>query len=281
MFIVILANFFVFLFGLCIGSFLNCIIYRLEQEKTLKGRSFCPECKHNLSWKDLFPVFSWVFLGGKCRYCKKKISIYYPIIELVSGVLFVLVFNFLGFDWKLKIGNWKLIELCLMFYITSSLIVIFVYDLKHYLIPDVVLFPAIIITFLYRLFENLFIGSFIGNWELKIGNFTPLISYFFAVIIASGFFLIIFLLSKGRAMGFGDVKLAILMGLLLGFPNILVALFLAFFFGAIIGIILMVFNRKSFKSEIPFGPFLITGTFITLFFGEKIINWYFKMFLIV
>jgi prepilin signal peptidase PulO-like enzyme (type II secretory pathway) len=105
-----------------------------------------------------------------------------------------------------------------------------------------------------------------------------ILNYLLAVLIGSGFFLAIFLVSKGVAMGFGDVKLAILLGLLLGFPNILVGLFLAFFFGAIIGIIMMFFGKKGFKSEIPFGPFLITGTFLAMFWGQQIISWYLNLF---
>jgi len=157
-----------------------------------------------------------------------------------------------------------LLALCFMLYVSCSMIVIFVYDLKHYLIPDNVLFPAIIITFMYRLFS----GVFIGNWELEIGHFL------LAALIASGFFLSIFLISRGKWMGFGDVKLAILLGLVLGFPNILVALFLSFFFGAIIGIILMSLKKKGLKSEVPFGPFLIAGTIIALFWGSQIVSWY-------
>jgi prepilin signal peptidase PulO-like enzyme (type II secretory pathway) len=245
---------FVFVIGTCIGSFLNCFIYRLEHKKTLKGRSFCPQCKHQLSWKDLFPVFSYLFLKGKCRYCRKKISIQYPIVEFFTGLIFLIIF--------LKFQFSPILEIVFLFYISSVLIIIFVYDFRKYLIPDKVLFPAIAIVFIFRL----------------VFKFSLLSNYFLAILIGSGFFLFIFLISKGNWMGFGDVKLAILMGLLLGFPNILVALFLAFFSGSIIGIALMIFGKKKLKSEIPFGPFLITGTFIALFCGEKITNWYTSFF---
>lgn len=276
----VLISFFVFLFGLCIGSFLNCVIYRLEQNKKINGRSFCPHCKHNLFWKDLFPVFSFLFLGGKCRYCRKKISIQYPLVELATGILFILIFWSLGFDWGLGFRIWDLIRLCFMFYFLCSMIIIFVYDLKHYLIPDAVLLPAIIVAFLYRLFDNLAIRQLdlTGNWKLEIGNSATILNYFLAVLIASGFFLFIFLISGGKWMGFGDVKLAVLLGLFLGFPNILTALFLAFFFGAAIGLMLMALGKKGLKSEIPFGPFLITGTFIALFLGEGIMQWYARLF---
>jgi len=254
-----LIGFFVFIFGLIIGSFLNCVIYRLEKDKKITGRSFCPKCKHKLSWLDLFPVFSWIFLGGKCRYCSKKISIQYPLVELATAFVFLfLASGQIELTWRV------VVNLLFFFYIFSSLIVIFVYDLKHYLIPDIVLFPAIIITAILRV--------------LQVFNLNPqslvFWNYFLAVVIASGFFFLIWLVSRGKWMGFGDVKLAILMGLLLGVERVLVALFLAFMLGAIVGIVMMILHKKGLKSEIPFGPFLILGTVIALFWGPIIIKWY-------
>ena len=276
MFINYLVIFFVFIFGLCIGSFLNCVIYRLEQKKSLKGRSFCPHCKHKLLWKDLFPVFSFLFLKGKCRYCHKKISIQYPLVELATGLIFIIIFN-LKFEILNQFEIFKFLNLAFLFYIAGSLIVIFVYDLKQYIIPDKVLFPAIIITFIFRILEFWNLGLF-RNFKLEIGNSATILNFLLAALIASGFFFIIWLISGGRWMGFGDVKLAILMGFLLGMPNVLAALFLAFLFGAIIGIILMVFKKKSLKSEIPFGPFLIAGTFAAIIYGNQIIQWYLNFF---
>lgn len=247
---------FVFLLGLCIGSFLNCFVYRLEHKKSIMGRSFCPHCKHTLSWLDLFPVFSFLCLAGKCRYCKKKISWQYPLVEFITATLFVLIAAIYGFD---------LLKLCFLFYIACALIIIFVYDLRHYIIPDRVLLPAIIISLLYRL--------------AQVFNHGYILNYIFAAIFASGFFGLIYFLSKGRWMGFGDVKLAILLGLLLGWPAIVVGLFLSFLFGAVIGLTLMGLKKKGLKSEIPFGPFLITGTFVAMLWGSQIISWYFNLFL--
>ncbi len=253
-FIYFLFGVFVFVLGLVVGSFLNCFVYRLEKKESIKGRSFCPNCRHQLSWHDLFPIFSFLFLMGKCRHCKKKISWQYPAVEVATAMIFLLIFSALSGPAPV----WNFLGLAFLFYIASSLVIIFIYDLKHYIIPDRVLFPAIIITIIYRLLEN----------------FPLFLNYFWAVAVASGFFLFIFLISRGRWMGFGDVKLAVLMGLLLGLPNVLVALFLAFFFGAVIGVILMVRGKKKLKSEIPFGPFLILGTFITLLWGNLIVAWY-------
>ena len=264
-----LLDIFVFLFGLCVGSFLNCFIYRLEQKKKITGRSFCPHCKHTLKWQDLIPVLSFLFLRGKCRYCGKKISTQYPLVEIATGLIFLLILNHSTERFALVLGQNNYLQIIVLvfslafwFYVASSLIIIFIYDLKHYLIPDKVLFPAIIITFFYNLFVN----------------FSLIANFLIAVVIASGFFLTIFLVSKGKWMGFGDVKLAVLMGLLLGVKNALVALFLAFFLGAVVSIILIILNRKKLKSEIPFGPFLIAGTFLAMFWGQPIFLWYLNMF---
>jgi len=265
-------NLFVFLFGLIVGSFLNCVIYRLEQKQSfLGGRSFCPHCKHTLSWQDLIPVFSFLFLKGKCRYCQKRISWQYPLVEIATGILFVLLLNYELGIMNYEIFSFKFIAYFLFLILNSSfLILIFVYDLKHFIIPDKVVFPAIIIALGFRVWD------LISHWSLEFGVFHP----FIAAFGASGFFLLIVLISRGKWMGVGDIKLAFLMGLLLGFPYILVALFFSFLIGAIIGIGLILAKRKTMKSEVPFGPFLVIGTFIALFLGEIIINWYWNLFTI-
>jgi len=281
----------IFLFGLTVGSFLNCVIYRLEKnESFLRGRSYCPNCKHKLSWRDLIPLLSFIELRGKCRYCQEKISWQYPIVETATALLFLIIFNsqFLiskQFSWTPSGGLpagllFNFLNLFYYWIIVSFLIVIFVYDLKHYIIPDEIIFPVIAMPILYRFFEVLkFINWYLfRNWKLEIGNFQPLLNSLLSAISASAFFLVIFLVSRGRWLGFGDVKLAFFMGLFLGFPNILVALFSAFFSGAIIGIGLILTKKKTLKSEVPFGPFLVAGTFIALFFGNQIINWYLNIF---
>lgn len=239
-----------FILGLMVGSFLNCVIYRLEQGKSfLKGRSFCPNCKHQLSWQDLIPIFSFIILRGHCRYCQKKISIQYPLVEFFTGIIFVLIY-LLRSD---LLGRSDL--LIFNFVVSCFFIIIFVYDLKHYIIPDKVVFPAIGIALIF--------------------NFLNILS----AVGAAGFFFLIVLISRGKGMGIGDIKLAFLMGLFLGWPNIIVALFLAIFLGAIMGIGLIISGKKTLKSEVPFGPFLTIGVFLALFWGEKIINFYFNLFL--
>jgi len=245
----------VFILGLFIGSFLNCVIYRLEIKKSfLKGRSFCPNCKHVLSWQDLVPVFSFLFLNGKCRYCKKRISIQYPFVELLTGLLFLSIYLFQPF----------VINMVFWLIISSLLVIIFVYDSRHFIIPDKVLFPAIIISLIYLVL----------SYPVSVAN------HVLSALGASLFFLVIVLFTRGKGMGMGDVKLAILIGLLLGFPKVVASLFFAFLIGAIIGIGLILLKKKTLKSEVPFGPFLIIGIYIALFYGDKIINWYLNLFIL-
>jgi len=252
---------FIFILGLIVGSFLNCVIYRLEQGKSfVGGRSFCPHCKHVLGGLDLIPVLSFLILRGKCRYCQKPISLQYPLVELATAILFVSIF-------RLQFGG-DPFSAIFSGLVACFLIIIFVYDLKYYIIPDKVVYPAIAVALIF-------------NFQFLIFNQFPVFKFsILSAVGAAAFFLFIVLVSKGKWMGVGDIKLAFLMGLVLGFPNILVALFLAFFIGAIIGIGLIVFGRKTFKSEVPFGPFLVAGTFLALFFGKEIINWYLNLILL-
>jgi len=250
---------FVFLFGLVVGSFLNCVIYRLETGKSfLIGRSFCPQCKRKLAVLDLIPVFSFLFLKGRCRYCKKRISVQYPLVEIAVGFLFLLFF-------EIRFPVWEIGFLAVIF---CFLLIIFVYDLKHYIIPDKIIYPAILISGIWYLASGIFLNLYTKYEILNI---------IYAAFGAAAFFLAIVLVSRGRWMGIGDIKLGFLMGLLLGFPSILTALFLAFLMGAIIGVGLIIFGRKTLKSEVPFGPFLVGGTFMAMFYGERIINWYLSL----
>ena len=273
----------IFILGLIIGSFLNVVICRLESgEKIINDRSRCPHCQHNLTWRDLIPVLSFVFLKGRCRYCQRSVSLQYPVVEMATAIIFILIFNF-QFSISMEQGLQPdfvefglkpllqfLISVSFYLFITSSLIIIFAYDLKHYIIPDKIIYPAIIATLGFNLFSN---------FQFPISNFQSILNsqfsnFLFSAIIASVFFLSIVLLTRGRGMGGGDIKLAFLMGLLLGWPLIIVAVFSAFILGSIIGIFLILLGKKKMKSMVPFGPFLVAGTFLALFWGEEIIEYY-------
>ena len=266
--------FIIFIFGLIIGSFLNVVIFRLENgEKIINDRSRCLHCKRVLAWYDLIPILSFIFLRGKCRYCGHKISWQYPAVELGTGILFILIFNLqssiFGFQ---SISNiqYPILSLLFWFYITSSLIIIFVYDLRYYIIPDKIIYPAIAIAIGFNLFNNI---------QYPISNILSIFNFLFPAILAGGFFYAIVIITKGKGMGGGDIKLAFLMGLILGWPLIIVAVFLAFILGSIAGIFLILAGKKKMKSMIPFGPFLVIGTFIALFWGERITEWYLEFLL--
>ena len=284
-----MVSFVIFLFGLAVGSFLNAFIYRLEVQQKLRpvphdrekvgvtvmrGRSFCPSCSHTLAWQDLIPLLSFALLKGRCRYCKEKISFQYPLIELATGLLFVAVLWFVLPELSLviptltKLSFPQAAQLAYLWTIASLLTVIFVYDLKHFVIPDKVLYPAILVVGMWYLVSSVLFDAY---------TYYQLLITFYSALGAAGFFLAIYLLSKGRAMGFGDVKLAFFMGLFLSWPNILVAMSLAFGIGAIVGLTLIFLKRKTMRSEVPFGPFLILGTLVALFWGEQLVYFYISL----
>lgn len=244
----------VFLLGLFVGSFLNVLSDRLPREESvIKGRSHCEKCKKILKWFDLIPLFSFLQLRGKCRYCHSPLSLYYPVVELTAGAMFVLVFLFVG----IMNHELRIMDLGYYLFLVASLIVIFFADLKYGIIPDKIVFPAILVSIIY-----LFL----------IHNSLFLI-HFLSAVGAGLFFLVLSLIKirKHSAMGFGDVKFAFLMGLILGFPKIIVSLYIAFLTGAIVGCILIVWRKKkTFGTSIPFGPFLVIGTLIAIFFGEAL-----------
>ena len=249
-----MTMFFVFLFGLIIGSFLNSVIYRLEVGGSIaRERSRCPKCGHILAWYELVPLLSFAVQLGRCRVCGERISLQYPLVELATAVFFTL--GYISLPAYGRAG----LESAYLLFVLASLLVIFVFDLKHYIIPNKVLYPLIVAALFH-----IFIGSpiFLPAY--------PLLS----ALSSAGFFLSIFILSRGEWIGFGDVKFGVFMGLFLGFPNFLVALFFSYVLGALIGGALLLYRRKTFKSQIPFGPFLIAGTLIAYFYGNEIMQWY-------
>lgn len=244
---------FIFLLGIFIGSFLNVLVDRLpKEESAIRGRSHCEKCKKTLKWYDLIPLLSFVSLKGKCRYCHTRLSFYYPVVELITGLMFVLAFNISGFR-IYDLGFINYLNLAYYIFLFSALVVVFFADLKYGIIPDTVLFSSVFITIMY----------------LFLNPNSLIINHLFAAGGACLFFLFLFLLTKGRGMGFGDVKFAFLMGLVLGFPNIIVSLYVAFLTGAIVGCILIMWRKKRiFGTSIPFGPFLVIGVLTAIFYGE-------------
>lgn len=245
-----------FVFGTIIGSFLNVVILRFNTHKTFGGRSACMSCQEKLKARDLIPVLSYCVLGGRCRNCKTQISIQYPIVEIISGLIFAFLFikySFLFYSSTLDFA------FTYAFYATvfSIILVIATYDIKHKIIPDTLSLFLGIITFL-----GLFLFDAYGFYP-----HVPSISQFFAGFVMALPFALLWLVSKGAWMGLGDAKVAIGLGFLLGMSRVLTGMVLAFWSGAIIGLVLMFFSKKyNIKSEIPFAPFLMLGTLIAFLF---------------
>lgn len=236
----------IFLFGICIGSFLNVCICRIpNKEDIVSERSHCMHCGNSLKWYDMFPIFSFILLKGKCRNCGQRISIQYPIIEALNGLLYILVFWIHGF---------QLISViyCLL---TSALLVLSIIDFQTYEIPSGI---------------NLFIGS-LGIIQLVLA-FPNVMEYLLGLISVSGFLLLIYLLSKGRGIGGGDIKLMAAGGLILGFPAIVLAFILGCILGSIIHLIRMRISQQD--RVLAFGPYLSAGMLLTMLFGDQIISWY-------
>lgn len=238
---------FFFLIGLVLGSFFNVCIYRIPYKLSLVSPpSHCPKCGRKIRPYDLIPVFSYLFLKGKCRDCKTKIAPEYLIVELLTGLAYLIVFR--RFAWSK--------DLVVYLFLTSLLIIVTFIDLHHRIIPN----------------RLVLIGTIVGI-PLMLWSGRPLIEI---VLGGSSGFLIMFaiaLISRG-GMGGGDVKFAGMLGIYLGWQLTLILLFLSFFSGAFGGIILIMLKVKGRKDFIPFGPFIALGAFLTVLYGSNLLNWY-------
>lgn len=267
----LLIALFVFAFGLIIGSFLNVLIYRtIHGESPWTGRSRCDHCRKQINWYDNVPLFSYTLLRGKCRYCKKKITTQHLTIELLTGMLFVWWYV-MGFAF-FQLTQTPLLYLQPVFWLLVGilLLIIFVTDWLYQIIPDYATIALGILAFLYRLYLSL---KGVMQWQ----DFWLAILSGFVLMGMLGF---LWWITRGRGMGFGDVKFALVMGWLLGWPRSLIAFFLAFVLGAIVGVLLIVFGRKQMGSKIAFGPFLVLATLLALMYGNQLWQWYMGMILL-
>lgn len=252
----------IFILGLIIGSFLNVVVLRLKaNEKFVRGRSHCDKCDHILKWYENVPLLSYVFLLGKCLKCKQNISLQNPLVELITGCLFLIVYLINGFN---------ILSLIFYFVVISFLIIIFIYDLKYYLILDKVSIPAIVFVFLFQIIFLI----------LGYQTFNHFLFVILSGVIGGAWFALQFFLSKGKWVGGGDIRLGFLMGLILGWPGILVALGLAYVGGTIILLPFVLIQKKKMKSQIPFGTFLVPATIAVMFWQGQIIEWYLSIFYI-
>ena len=273
-----------FFFGLAVGSFTNVVILRylggeklLKNVKRLGGRSHCPHCRKQLSWYELVPVISFIIQGGKCRKCGKPISWQYPIVELISGLIFIFI--------PYQLLNYQLLGIAIWIVIFLLFLILAIIDFRNYIIPDEVTIALGflgLILILTQVINGAFSpvsSEFFKSYALLFGlRGNVLLNYLIAAVMGGGFFSAIILLSRGRAMGWGDAKLAFALGIIFGWPEILMVLSLSFITGAVFGIGLILRGRKTLKDRVPFGPFLVLGALLTFFFSYPIIHAYFSFF---
>ena len=244
------------LFGLVVGSFLNVCVYRLPRgESVTWPGSHCTTCNRPLSWYENIPVASWIVLGGRCRTCGEPISLVYPLVELVTAAVFVGGYVIYGLT--------PLLAARLLFAV--AMIVLFVIDLEHRILPDLITLPGIVLGFVFSLFlppgwRDSLIGIILGGGSLWLMG-----ELYFRVRHEEG-------------MGFGDVKMLAMIGAFLGWKLMLLTLVLASFAGSLVGIGLMVTGRGGMKLALPFGTFLAVGALAAAVFGDPLLDWYLGMY---
>lgn len=238
-----------FVLGTILGSFINALLFRFNTGKSMWGRSACMTCGETLHSRDLIPVFSYLLMGGKCRFCSSRVSFQYPIVEILAGVISVFSFA----------ANPELTSFVLVLTFFNLLLFIGVYDLRHTIIPDVFVFAAGAVALLYQFA--------LSNWQISlIDPYALLAGPILALPLAC-----IWAFSKGRAMGLGDAKLFLAAGWFLGFLPGIAAFLISFWGGAIVGVLLLLFKTSfagkqvRMKSEIPFGPFIIAAVAVVYF----------------
>ena len=248
-----LVSVYLFIFGACIGSFLNVCIYRLPEEKSIiSPPSHCPVCKNRLKWFHNIPLISYIFLRGKCAYCGARISIRYFVVEFLSGIFLVINHSIFGFSFDF------------FFYSTFILLILIVIfaDLKYMIIPDEVSIGGIIIGFIMSFFSNSI------TWKQSLIGILAGGGILYLVII------LYYLATKKEGMGGGDVKLLAMIGAFLGFKAVLFSIFIGSLLGTIIGVPVMLINKKDKNFAIPFGPFLSIAAILYLYMGDKLIHYY-------
>lgn len=247
----------IFMFGMCIGSFLNVCIHRLPSSTSIinPSRSFCPQCNSDIQFYDNIPVFSYLWLKGRCRQCKAPISLRYPMVELMTGILAIAIFFMFGLT----------LEAIVYFAFLSSLLIITFIDIDYKIIPDIITIPGIPVGLAASFvlpamtFKSSLLGLLVGGGSLLLVAWTYS------------------LLTRKEGMGGGDIKLLGMIGAFIGWKGVIFTIFAASLAGTLVGIIVMLVKGKDLKFAIPFGPFLSIGAMSYIFFGEKILFWYFHL----
>lgn len=238
----------------------------LTKTTLFNDRSVCLHCGHTLAWYDLIPLFSWLSTGGKCRYCRQKIGWFEPVIELATALVFLLSFLFWPFLITTPLETTRFV---LWLVAVVLLVILFAYDLKWYLLPNKVVFPLLVVSLAAAVL------ALSSAHDLAWG----ILNLCFAILILSGLYFVLWILSKGAWIGFGDVKLGLCLALLLGqWPLAFLALLAANVIGCLIVLPGLITGKVTSQTRVPFGPLLIVGTFIAMLWGSAIVQWYFMTF---
>lgn len=252
------------LFGIIIGSFLNVCIVRLPKgESIVYPASHCVSCKNELKFIDLIPVFSFIFLGGKCRYCGEKISIRYMLVELLCGIVAGFTFYKFGFS----------VDFIRIFSLEIILIVVSFIDLEYQIIPDELVLTGIAIGIILIIY-NLFLGGLYSTWYSPLlgGIIVPLVLLIFSKIGQK-------IYKTEDVIGFGDIKLFVVIGLILGLEKVVIAVLVAIYLGGIYGVSLIIIDKKNSRKLIPFAPFISLGSIVSVYFGYNLVFWYIDKFI--
>jgi leader peptidase (prepilin peptidase)/N-methyltransferase len=258
-----------FIVGISFGSFINAFVWRFHQNQLSKkknkkysivnGRSMCPNCEHQLAALDLVPVFSWIFLAGKCRYCHKKISISYPAIEIFTALIFIISFIY----WPIPFNVQGITLLVIWLIILTGLITLGLYDIKYMLLPNRIIIFLFCLVILQIVVSLIFFDK----------NYHYIINSIVGFVVGGGIFYILFQISKGDWIGGGDIKLGALLGLYLGNGNLaILMIFIASLIGTIFAIPLIIRGKLGPRSHIPYGPYLILATIILTLIGVHLIR---------
>lgn len=255
--------------GLAFGSFVGALTWRLHEGKDfVSDRSECEHCHHKLGAWDLVPVASYVALGGKCRYCKKPIGWTAPALELTMAGLFVASYYF----WPLSFTTWQAwasFGLWLIYLV--GLVALLVYDLRWMILPNVIIFPLIGVAIVESVIRY--------SMQAGMSPLDYLQSVVMGVLMLGGLYWVLYTFSKGKWVGYGDVKLGVFMGIALGFPGSLLALFLANVIGFVVVLPGLLIGKLKRTSRVPFGPFLIVAFMLSFLFGDQLIDWYLHLIL--
>lgn len=261
---------FIFSLGAIAASFAMLVGERLPRGKAvILSRSVCARCGRELAWRDLIPVFSWFWLKGCCRWCAHKISWQYPLSEVALGIIFVLIaqkFGLVGLSTGEAIGSFIWGQTIFAWCLAVLLLIIFVADLKYFLIPDKLLW----------ILASLILAFWLFSWGLNLLTLKLIMG---KVLAGLGFFIVFFALfffSRGKLLGFGDVKYFLLAGFLLGFKDFFLMIFLASFLGSLVGVWQIIFLKKNLKSKLPFGVFLAPATLAAFVWGGDFLEFLFK-----